>query len=78
VPTFPYTPDKCKEKRWLSSKNPSCEIDSKVVTNQSQQYFKVNVVKRNPNIRLLETQKYFCDDAVCNMTRGAKVTLSGW
>jgi peptidoglycan/LPS O-acetylase OafA/YrhL len=75
VPTFPFTPDKCKGKRWLSTKNTTCVMGADEFRMQSVSYIEsLNTVVRNrPNVKILEVGKYFCDANICSMTKGEDI-----
>lgn len=75
VPFFPFTPDKCKGKRWLATKNTSCEMSVEESRKQTSVYIEAlnNVIKNRPNVRILNVGKYFCDDKICNMTKGDEI-----
>lgn len=64
VSTFPFSPEQCKGKRWLSTKDSTCEIDRTIILNQSQQYLTSvrNAVAKDPRIKLLETLNLLCGD----------------
>jgi len=75
VPLFPFTPDKCKGKRWLATKDLSCEMSVEESKKQSAVYIEAlnNVVKNRPNVRVLNVGKYLCGDKICNMTKGDEI-----
>ena len=75
VPAFPFTPDKCKGKRWLSTKDTTCVMGADELRKQSVSYIEsLNTVVRNrPNVKILEVGKYFCDANICSMTKGEDI-----
>jgi hypothetical protein len=70
VPTFPFSPDQCKGRRWLSSKNPNCEISRNEFNKQVSSYIDIlkNISENNSNVKLIEIGKYICDDFNCSMS----------
>ncbi|MGO4705898.1 acyltransferase family protein [Microvirga sp. 2MCAF38] len=74
VPSFPFDPDKCRLKRFLSTKQ-NCEIDIKNVNYQLSAFKPAleRVVKKDPRVKLLETSKFFCNKTVCKMTNGEDI-----
>lgn len=75
VPSFPFPPEKCQGQRWLSRKNPSCEMSADEVRKQSETYIEtLNIItKKRPNVLILNIGKYLCDNKVCSMTMGDKI-----
>jgi hypothetical protein len=75
VPTFPFSPDQCKGKRWLSSKNPNCEISRKEYNVQLLSYIDSlkNISKKNSNVKLIEIGKYICNDSKCSMSHQEEI-----
>jgi hypothetical protein len=75
VPSFPFSPDKCQGRRWLSTKNLSCQMSIDEAKKQTEVYIEAlnKVVKSRPKVRILNVGKYLCDDKVCNMTKGNEI-----
>ena len=75
VPSFPYTPDKCKGKRWLATKDTTCIMGADESRKQIATYIdSLNyVVKNRPDVRILNVGKYFCDSNFCDMTKGKDI-----
>jgi len=71
VPEFPFNPNRCKGKRWLTSKPQICTFKSQAM-NFNRDYLKI-VSLNHPNVHLIQTMKYFCENNICNMTDGDKI-----
>lgn len=73
VPNFGFDPQKCKGKRWLSTTDPSCTISQETVFQQPYVAMLHGLIKKEPRLKLIETQKYLCDSKDCSMARGDKL-----
>lgn len=75
IPQFPFEPERCKSKRVFSSRAPNCEIDFMGVRDFSGPYRGVLeiIVKKNPSVKLIEVQKYFCNSNFCSMVNDNKL-----
>ena len=75
VPSFIFSPEKCKGKRWLATRNPSCEMDALEYKNQTNVYINSlkSVAQLRPSIKLLNVGRYLCDDRVCKMSSDDKL-----
>ena len=75
VPTFPFTPDICKGKRWLSTKGTTCVMSADESQKQIATYIDAFdiVVRNRPNVKILNVRKYFCDASICSMTKGEDI-----
>jgi peptidoglycan/LPS O-acetylase OafA/YrhL len=75
IPTFPFTADRCQGKRWLATKDPSCEMSVAEFRRQTDFYVETltRIAQSRPEVRILSVGKYFCDDQTCRMTRGDEI-----
>ena len=75
IPTFPFSPEKCKGKRWMATQNTSCEITIEESIRQRSTYIEAlnSVIKSRPNVRVLQVGKYLCGDKVCSMVKGGEI-----
>ena len=73
VPNFPFDPQKCKGKRWLSTTDATCSIKQQTMTHQPYVSMLHNLIKQEPRIKLIGTQKYLCDGKDCSMAREDKL-----
>lgn len=72
VPSFPFSPERCKGKRWGSTKDPTCSTPREYVDGSSNSYRNAlrNVVAKDSRLRFIEVGKYICDSMDCSMVRG--------
>jgi hypothetical protein len=75
VPTFPFSPDKCQGKRWLSTKDPTCVMSADESRKQIATYINAfdTVVRNRPNVKILNAGKYLCDASICSMAKGGDI-----
>jgi hypothetical protein len=69
VPSFSFDPQKCKYSRKFSQND--CTENSKVFYAKSQTYYLMlqEIIKNNPNVKILKMRDYFCDKNFCNMAK---------
>jgi peptidoglycan/LPS O-acetylase OafA/YrhL len=75
-PFFPFTPEKCMGKRWLSSRQ-ECAVNEKdLIDTPRPPLSRIPLI--DPRIKLLETKKYFCDekDNMCSMVKDGVLLYS--
>lgn len=74
VPNFSFDAQKCKYKRKFAREN-TCFEDAKFFDNQYQNYDSTLrfVERTNPNVRILKTAKYFCNEGLCSMANSGKL-----
>jgi hypothetical protein len=74
VPTFPFSTEKCKGSRWLST-DQICEITSDAFQKQSEPYSGVlnNVARKRLRGPLIDVSKYVCGTSSCSMARDGKI-----
>lgn len=72
VPFFPFTPDKCRGKRWLSTNDAKCTMAKKVYDAQLQSYSKIlkNILSQDERIKFIEVSRYLCNEKVCSQIKG--------
>ena len=73
VPNFPFDPQKCKGKRWLSTTDATCSINQKIMTEQPYVAMLHHLIKQEPRIKLIQTQQYLCDGKDCSMAQDDKL-----
>ncbi len=73
VPNFPFDPQKCKGRRWLSTTDSTCTINQEIMTKQPYVAMLHNLIKQEPRIKLIETQQYLCDGKECSMAQDGKL-----
>lgn len=73
VPNFPFDPQKCKGKRWLSTTDPTCTISQEIMTQQPYVAMLKNIVVQEPRLQFIPTQRYLCDGKDCSMAREDKL-----
>jgi peptidoglycan/LPS O-acetylase OafA/YrhL len=73
VPNFPFDPQKCKGKRWLSTTDPTCTISQEIMTQQPHNTMLKNVIRQEPRLQFIPTQQYLCDGKDCSMARDDKL-----
>lgn len=70
IPAYPFVPEKCDGKRWLSTREPpGCSLDRALIDGQYQAFMPDlhRLVEKDPRIRLLEISKHLCDEKACSM-----------
>lgn len=72
VPTFPFDPDKCRGKRWLSTNETQCTMSQEMNKVQLNQYMKIvqNIAKADPRIKLIDINRYLCNESECSQVKG--------
>ena len=72
VPTFPFDPDKCRGKRWLSTNETQCTMSQEMNEVQLNQYVKIvqNIAKVDPRIKLIDINRYLCNESECSQVKG--------
>jgi hypothetical protein len=73
VPNFPFDPQKCKGRRWLSTSDPTCTMSQAAATEQAYVHILKDIVKTDSRIKLISTQTLLCDGRDCNMARNGKL-----
>jgi peptidoglycan/LPS O-acetylase OafA/YrhL len=73
VPNFPFDPQKCRGRRWLSTSDPTCTMSQAAATEQAYVHMLSEIVKADPRIKLISTQTLLCNGRDCNMTRDGKL-----
>ncbi|AJZ90156.1 hypothetical protein VW41_14590 [Klebsiella michiganensis] len=75
VPDFPFTPDKCKGRRWLSIGERTCTISQSESDKEKNSYISAleRVAEKNENVTLLSERKYLCDGVGCSMIKDGKL-----
>ncbi len=65
-----FAPDRCKGRRWMSTKDPSCEMNFENFKKQRARYSDSlnKVIKERSNVKVLEIGKYLCNEKKCTMT----------
>lgn len=75
IPNYPFSPESCKGKRWLSSKESTCTIDLEDWEIQKSKYIntleKITLLRNS--VKLIETGKYLCSANTCSMTLDQKL-----
>ena len=71
VPSYSFDPQRCAVQRGPFPRQ-SCDLERPAVDADHAATLTAlqNVLKRDPRIRLLRTQPYFCDEQRCSMVRG--------
>lgn len=72
VPTFPFGPDKCRGKRWLSTKETTCIMEKSSSEEQLQRYSQIliKINKADSRIRLIDINQYLCNKFECSQIKG--------
>ena len=73
VPNFPFDPQKCKGKRWLSTTDPSCTISQDLMTKHPYVEMLKSLVQQEPRLKFIPTQQYLCDGKDCSMAKDEKL-----
>ena len=72
VPVFPFSPDKCRGKRPLSSNETTCTMEKRVFDGQLQTFSQIikNILSQDKRIKLIEVSKYLCNQIECSQIKG--------
>jgi hypothetical protein len=70
VPNFPFDPEKCQGRRWLSPKDLTCSVNRGQLTNLPFVHMLKTIARENSQIKFIETQKYLCNETDCSMAGG--------
>ncbi len=72
IPTFPFDANTCKRYRLLGWKNPKCEFGAESEMKGYGKYMAAlsNAIEGRPDVRMLATRRYFCDEKACSMVSG--------
>jgi peptidoglycan/LPS O-acetylase OafA/YrhL len=73
VPNFPFDPEKCQGRRWMSTKDLTCSVNKEQLIKQPFVEMLRAIVQKNPAINFIETQKYLCDEVNCSLALGKKL-----
>ncbi|MGG7444986.1 acyltransferase family protein [Kosakonia oryzendophytica] len=75
VADFPFTPDKCKGRRWLSFSDSTCVITRAESDKQKERYLPElqEIASKNVNVELLAEREYLCDTTSCSMIKDGKL-----
>jgi peptidoglycan/LPS O-acetylase OafA/YrhL len=67
VPNFPFDPEKCQGRRWMSTKDLTCSVHKEQLINQPFVQMLRAIAQENPAIKLTLTQKLLCGQTECSM-----------
>lgn len=72
VPKFPFDPKACKGARWPLSGTRACQMSPESYKSQTAKYSAAleRIAEMRPEIKILDVEKYFCNEASCSMVKG--------
>lgn len=75
VPAFPFAPDKCIGKRWLSTNHTTCNIEKIAFDVQLQKYSQIlqNALIQDKRIQFIEVSQYLCNERECSQVNGREL-----
>ena len=69
IPTFPFGPERCRGPRWPLFTSSICVVNRTNIYNLSTISMLQSIIKKDPRIKLIYTQKHLCNEIDCSMVK---------
>ena len=69
IPTFPFNAERCRGSRWPSFSKPICTARKATINNELVISMLQSIIKKDPRIKLIYTQKHLCNEIDCSMVK---------